>query len=736
MSNTSSNDRGGQRPARPPQSTLSLGQIGRDDAPLLIPIQPSSSIDEITTLVRQAGVSRVELLVPDGTTALQSIAGNETLREAAKAVGTRVTIFTSDEKTTHAARFAKLDVVSVGGTVAAPRPGETPRRPTGQRSAAQRAAPTPPAVQPRPPAQAETALPPARPSTPQRPATAAPAAVDADFLSQLEAFDQAPPPQPARTQQSDEGALLFDVPGDIGVQRPAEDDAEWQAAFGELDTTMSDDVLEPAPQPRSRRRQRSASPVPPPDQRAPRPSLLGALVGVLPQRTRRVPQETPPADDGMRMARPERTPEEVAVRRRQSRSLMLWPIALISVVLIGVALIAYSMGTTGNSRSFLSAVLAPFSRQSAPIQLVPPLSGAESETFTNQVIPLVTQPVTEADSINVQGLLLTAPVTVTLQGTAASSTVAPIGYAQGTVTLRNRSSQAVTIPGGTTVPAGGQEFVVETDVTVPGSVASEAGITFGVADATLRARTPGGSGNIPLGTITSIPGYTGNQGPLAVAQPAPFSGGSDQQVQIVSPDDVSKLLPEGLTQLYAKGAQSLLGQVQPGFALVQSESTPAITPTQELLKNIQPSNYAAFPPVGQVTQDGRFTLQLFQTFAALASPQNEPIDQQLARAVKVLVVQSRPELANADVQVTGWRRGEQGLVVDAVFTPRGSYQPIPSDQLAQIQQALAGRSRAEAEAYLQQLVNDGVISGFQLPENLDTLPSEPTLEVETAESNQ
>jgi hypothetical protein len=73
---------------------------------------------------------------------------------------------------------------------------------------------------------------------------------------------------------------------------------------------------------------------------------------------------------------------------------------------------------------------------------VPPLSGAESETFTNQVIPLVTQPVTEADSINVQGLLLTAPVTVTLQGTAASSTVAPIGYAQGTVTLRNRSSQA------------------------------------------------------------------------------------------------------------------------------------------------------------------------------------------------------------------------------------------------------------------------------------------------------
>jgi hypothetical protein len=122
---------------------------------------------------------------------------------------------------------------------------------------------------------------------------------------------------------------------------------------------------------------------------------------------------------------------------------------------------------------------------------------------------------------------------------------------------------------------------------VPGSVASEAGITFGVADATLRARTPGGSGNIPLGTITSIPGYTGNQGPLAVAQPAPFSGGSDQQVQIVSPDDVSKLLPEGLTQLYAKGANHCLVRCSLASRLYKRESTPAITPTQELLKNIQ-----------------------------------------------------------------------------------------------------------------------------------------------------
>jgi hypothetical protein len=45
---------GGQRPARPHAvDGLSLGQIGRDDGPLLIPNQPSSSIDEITTLVRK-----------------------------------------------------------------------------------------------------------------------------------------------------------------------------------------------------------------------------------------------------------------------------------------------------------------------------------------------------------------------------------------------------------------------------------------------------------------------------------------------------------------------------------------------------------------------------------------------------------------------------------------------------------------------------------------------------------
>jgi hypothetical protein len=181
VSNRPSNDRGGRRPGARVEPSLPLSQVGREEAPLLLPIQPSSSIEEICALVRDAGAARVELLVPDGTRALQSIAGNELLREAARAANVRVTLFTADEKTTDAARFAKLDVVSVGGTVSAPRPGDTPRRPTTQRPAIQ--PPTPP-LTPRPPSstQADRNV--------QPPAGQPLNTSDADFLSQLEALDQ------------------------------------------------------------------------------------------------------------------------------------------------------------------------------------------------------------------------------------------------------------------------------------------------------------------------------------------------------------------------------------------------------------------------------------------------------------------------------------------------------------------------------------------------------------------
>lgn len=701
MSNRPSNDRGGRRPSQRVEPSLPLSQVGREEAPLLIPIQPSSTTEEICALVRDAGAARVELLVPDGTRALQSIAGNEMLREAARAANVRVTLFTADEKTTDAARFAKLDVVSVGGTVSAPRPGDTARRPTGQR----------PAIQP--------PLPPIQPSTPaasQANVSSTPLNTsDADFLSQLEALDQTSFDEPPRVQQSNQGALMYDVPGDIGVPRPAHNDDEWQAAFGELDSAIinAPDEDEPLPPPR-RRRQR---PVVDPD-RPPRPSLLGAIMGVLPQRNRRaVDASDMPEDEGLRMSRPERTPEEAAARRRQSRNLLLGPLLALALLVVGIVIVL----SATDSLNF-GALLNQAGLGSAPtVAIEPPLSSTEAVTFTNQMVPLITTPITDPSSINVQGVLLSAPVEVTIQGTAAQQSVVPIGFAGGSVTFRNQTSQPVTIPGGTIVSAGGQEFVFDGDVTVPASQDTGQALVYGFAEGTLTARLPGAQGNIPPGTITQIPNLTSRQ--FSVSQGAAFTGGTDQEVTIVSPDDVTPLLPQALTQLYAQGVQNLQNQVQaqPNLTIYSQ----AITPTEEFLKSLSPEEYTAvFPPIGQVTQDGSFSVQVFRTFEALASPVDRPIDQELKRAVTNKIRVERPDLANAEISITGWQRGDQGLIVNAVAVPSGGYQELPEATTQQIIEGIRGKSRAEAEEFLQQLQEEGQIRGFTLPDDWQTVPED------------
>lgn len=453
----------------------------------------------------------------------------------------------------------------------------------------------------------------------------------------------------------------------------------------------------------------------------PRPSFWQALIGLVP---RRAPRVAPAEEGGLRMPRPQRTPEEVAARRRQSRTLVLWPALVFAALLIATVAVLWSQG-------LLSGIGA------RPLVITPPVNAAAAVTFDDLIVPLSEQPVTQTTSLAVQGVLLSAPVEVTLSGQATGRIVAPIGYGRGTVILRNRSSQPITIPAGEVFVGGDQEFVLESDVTIPPRIDTEVGTTFGVAEATLVARTPGAQGNVPPGTINTPPArFSGN---VTVSQPNAFSGGSDQEVTVVSPDDVSRLLPQALTELYARGVQAIQHQVEqrPGYQIVQSPDVPPITPSEEQLKQkfSDPTQLAVFPPIGQVTQDGQFTLQLRETFSALASPADQPIDAQLRRAAAAQISQRRPELAGAAVEITGWTREGNNLRVSAVATPSQSYLPVPDELRAEIEAALRGRSRAEAEAYLRELQAQNRIGQFQIPPDWQTIPQNVRVVVQTPEAS-
>ena len=87
---------------------------------VLIPVSPDMAIEEIVARVWSLHTPHVELLVPDNTKALQSLAGCETLQQAASSTGIHLTLFTADEQTTEAAGMANLEVIGVGGSILAP----------------------------------------------------------------------------------------------------------------------------------------------------------------------------------------------------------------------------------------------------------------------------------------------------------------------------------------------------------------------------------------------------------------------------------------------------------------------------------------------------------------------------------------------------------------------------------------------------------------------------------------
>ena len=84
--------------------------------------------------------------------------------------------------------------------------------------------------------------------------------------------------------------------------------------------------------------------------------------------------------------------------------------------------------------------------------------------------------------------------------------------------------------------------------------------------------------------------------------------------------------------------------------------------------------------IGQVVSpelNGVFKMSMRRQFEALASPIDQPIDEQLRRAIANLRNREGGAFTPDEVQITGWRRAEDGLHVDAVITPRAGYQSVP-----------------------------------------------------------
>jgi hypothetical protein len=352
----------------------------------------------------------------------------------------------------------------------------------------------------------------------------------------------------------------------------------------------------------------------------------------------------------------------------------------------------------------------------ATITLTPRLPKSAQPAFTGITVPIQEQPVADQASYAVQSAILERPASVIVQGQAISTTLTPVGRASGPLFLRNKTTQPLLVRAGTVVStAKGIQFTVDADTTVPAEDTSNPDvIRFGKGQVTVTAVVPGSSGNIQPGSIVSIPGFGGNLG----VEQGRFSGGSDQEVHIVRTEDVNRILPGAVSQLYGKGTEVLQSSVRPDFKL----ATSTITPTLEGLQHLQGFDYGVFPPVGAVAEDGIFKLELRAVFRGAAEPASQPLVQQVTRAVHNQLAHSGRIGDDAQLQVKSLAIAKQGLIVDVVAT--SSAKPsLPRVFVDQVQTTIAGKPRGEAVNYLQSLVKDGKIANFSaLPEQWDTVP--------------
>lgn len=642
--------------------------MARDETALVL-VLPEDGADVILAKLRASGARSVQLLVSEGAVALRRPDVAARIGDLAVAEGVDVTLISSDRPTIEAARAGGIQTLLVpDARVLAPTRSVRSDRP---------ATPYSTNVIERRQGQAQ----PPRAPAPPRPEDAA-----------LDNFDAPPPTRPGEAADEDLDAALaglsaaLDNPG-RGRVAPLSDEEILAAS---LDSTP----------PRGQMRPKAAA------------TTAGSLGRIEPA-PRPVPRDTPSS-----LPVPLPQPRRDAPARRRA-----WPIAAL------VLLLLLLLGGIGglwlwNSRVTVAVTAPVRSEDVTPFEaLAVPITATASEGGT----AVIAEP-------------LSSDVAASQEGEVTEGTLTPSGTASGVVTVRNSSSQAILLSAGTefiAVKADGQEvpFISSAEALVPGATTADQGAqiitTRGEAQVPVSARSPGSGSNVDANTVRRITppgGASFNLGPggLSVFHD-PLAGGSEQEVRVIKDSDVQRLLAPALEALDAEARRQLDGLAQARGLAVDAST---ISPQRAELEQLQGFDTMINPPVGSTldANSPRFTLTVQAAYSALATPADRPLDQQLGPVVTEQLRRAG-QLQPGDCRapsVTAWRWDGQGLLVDGRVAP-DTQSPrcqggLDDAALAQVREAVRGKSRAEAEAALQALVAEGVIGSYTLPDTA-SLPS-------------
>jgi hypothetical protein len=678
----------------------------------LVPISPDDSIESIASRIRGEGATHVQLLVPDGTAALQTLGGFQRLLQKLAADDVRLLLISSDEQTLNAARLSQVETVGVqGARVSMPsaRGVASSAGAAADRYATRSLRAEPISVEP----------------------------IDRRDAEFLDALDQVPADDrdfDLRDEDADLYAALDDLPdtfqqpdparppaGRADARRGGSGDDDFATAlddWSDLDSTdmptrpsvRPDRGLDPAPrrfnaadfdlaedQSRGRSGRRATG-----AQRARSEAKLATASGATARR--------PLATTSSRL-RDYDEDEDLAPSRGRPRALTPLLIAVAIALLLALLLAIW----------FLSSRVT--------IMIAPPASAASEHPFTSEILPLVRPG--ESSNAAVQAVPASADAEAVVSGQVQNETLSPSGTAKGEITIINTNSSAVPIPKGSEFigkNGAGQEvrFSVDNDVTVPGATSSSSltgsSTTYGQIVVGVTARSPGSASNVDVNSVTQLlmPGQQPivSQNSNFIFQNAPITGGSEQPQKIVTEADVQAILGQALTTLYANGNQALRSQIDETKLAIDATT---ISPSAAALGD--PKNYApplVEPAVGQPVDSNNpvFTVTVRANFNALATPADRSVADQLQTIVPQFFFQrpDRPckasERQGTRVDASHWD-GEK-LTIDGAIScaPIGG---LPPETISKVRDSVKNQPRDAAVRGLEQLKQEGLIGDYQLP---------------------
>lgn len=664
----------------------------------LVMLAPDDSIDAIIQQVKKAGATHVDLLMPEGSSALQSRKACDKLRESANRDSIELTLYTADPKIVKAAQICQMTVVELDAAALVPAgPPSTPK---------------PSAI----------AAPVVAPVAPPAPAIAArPRSLEEDFLASLESVPNVPPPsrlrgadtialdKPTFNDQTpeDDWASALDsfsvatIGGEAALRdhEKAKGNDSWDFdSFNDLSDAISG---EPGTT--------SAAPARPRVRAEDIELSSDDLNRQLPKSKRDKPEKKPRRSFFGGTAPGEAPQLEILpdTPRRRPRTGLLLALVLLALALLALWWFFVRKPTT-------------------TITVRPPAQRVGVQTYNDIRINYQADASTDPTSAAIQGRVIQMPVSVTVRGRVETATSQPDKSASGYIRIYNRNLQAYTLPANTKVTTTNPQgqtisFVTTQEVTVPAASGSFAGTTSGVADVPIMATAAGESYNLPA---TSEPGWgiEGFDVALVGINPEPIGGGTNILQKIPTEADIRPLLNQAVPLFKQAVPEQLRSQLQQNEQVAGINFSP---PIEQLAQN--PTLYdMQTRPIPDT--DGEFELILTATFRGLAVTTD--FANQLTRALPNALRVKDPAFnqETTDIVSNSLHLSDDpnaNLLLASVTTaPKSTGEGISAEVQARITNELKGLTSQQALLKLTEFRERGLIGEVVEFPQLQTLPDD------------